>query len=385
MITAATAWVLALIGFGLSWSSSPAAEGARGTAEVTVIIDEGDLLAVTTEDGSHVSYEITATIDGGGFLRRGGRAISDSFPISEVLEYTSVQPGGHMVSVTLTDLESGRVRREEAEVFVDTYSSDLWTSGAIRREPEGPVRASGYINLSWNVYIPEGAESPRAAYALLDRSTESVREGWFESSTSEDGVISYTARILLNGLPKGRYRITAAALGGDEVVASASSSISLLDSWDIWGDDPEVTSTLIRPIASSHELRELERAGGQGDRNSVMADFWNRRDPNPATRGNEYLQEYLRRLDYISREFSTTGILGINTDRGIVYAKMGEPDIIENFPFEVGDYPYITWEYFTPSLSVAFVDAAGYGFYELVEDWETVNRAFNAGEDWSQQ
>jgi len=383
MTTFATAGILALISFTLSWSSAPATESEAGSAEVTVIIEHGDLLAVTTEEGPRVSYEITATIDGGGFLRRGGRVVSGSFPISETLEYGSLQSGGHMVAITLTDLESGYVRREEAEIFVDTHGSDLWTSGAIRREPEGPVRASGYLGLSWNVYIPDGTESPSAAYALLGSDTETVREGWFESSTNDEGTVAYTARVLLNGLPKGRYRITAAALNGDEVVASASSSVSLLDSWDVWGDDPELTSTLIRPIASSHELRELERAGGQGDRNSVMADFWNRRDPNPATRGNEYLQEYLRRLDYIAREFSTTGILGINTDRGIVYAKMGEPDIISDYPFEIGEYPFITWEYFSPSLDVTFVDEDGYGFYELVEDWETVNRAFNAGEDWS--
>jgi GWxTD domain-containing protein len=250
--------------------------------------------------------------------------------------------------------------------------------------PEGPVRASGSIGIAWNVYVPDGAESPRGAFALLNSATEVVREGWFEGAANDDGVVSFSADVLLNGLPKGRYRITAAALNGDELVASASSSVSLLESWDIWGDDPEVTSTLIRPIASASELRELSRAGGQGDRNSVMADFWNRRDPNPATRANEYLQEYLRRLDHIAREFTTTGVQGINTDRGIVYAKMGEPDITASYPFEVGDYPYITWEYFTPSLSVTFVDQAGYGFYELVEDWETVNRAFNAGEDWSQ-
>jgi GWxTD domain-containing protein len=168
------------------------------------------------------------------------------------------------------------------------------------------------------------------------------------------------------------------------VTASAGSSVSILSAWDIWGDDPGTTATLIRPVASSNELRELERAGGLGDRNSVMADFWNRRDPNQATRGNEFLDEYLRRLDYISREYATTGIQGINTDRGVVYAKLGEPDIVENFPFELGEYPYITWVYFTPSLSLTFVDQTGYGLYELVEDWDTVNRAFNAGEDWSQ-
>ena len=373
----------ALLGFSLGWSSTPASGDDTGAASVTVVIEESDLLAVSTGDGLRVAYEITATIDGGGFLRRGSDVVDGTFPMEEILEYNSLQPGGHMVAVTLTDLESGSVRRLEEEIYVDSFDDDLWSAGALRRSPDGPVRSSGYMQLDWTVHVPNGMDVPLGAYALLNSSTEVVREGWFQQEESVEGLVTFSARVVLNGLPKGRYRVTAAALLGENVVTSSASSVSLLDSWDIWRDNPDVTATLIRPIASTHELRELERAGGRGDRNSVMADFWNRRDPNPATRGNEFLQEYMRRLDYVSREFSTTGIQGINTDRGVVYAKMGEPDIIERFPFETGDYPYITWEYFSPSLSVTFVDEAGYGFYELVEDWETVNRAFNSGEDWT--
>jgi len=384
MTAAALIATASLFGFGLSWSSTPAETGGTGSASVTVLVEESDLLAVNTVDGYCVSYEITATIDRGSFLRRGSRNVSGSFPISEVLEYGSLEPGGHMVEVTLTDLESGAVNRREEEIFIDSRGGEFWTSGAVRIMPDGPVRAYGYVSLSWNVYIPDGHEVPRAAFALLDNSTEIVREGWLESELIDDGVIRYFGNVVLNGLERGRYRINTAALDDQIVVASAGSSISLLDAWDIWGDDPAVTATLIRPIASTGELRELERAGGLGDRNSVQADFWNRRDPNPATRGNEYLEEYQKRIDYISREFAAIGVLGINTDRGIVYAKLGEPDIIENFPFELGGYPYITWVYFTPSLTISFVDETGYGLYELVEDWDTVNRAFNAGEDWSQ-
>jgi GWxTD domain-containing protein len=373
-----------LFGFGLSWSSSPAQTGETGSALVTVLLEESDLLAVNSGEGFRVSYEITATIDGGSFSRRGTRNVVGAFPISEVLEYSSLEPGGHIVSVTLTDLESGAVNRREEEIFIDSRNGEFWTSGAVRVDPDGPVRASGNLALSWNVYIPEGSEVRRAAFALLDSSMEVVREGWLEGELVESGVVRYFGSVVLNGLNRGRYRLNTVVLADQVVMASASTSISLLSAWDIWGDDPDVTTTLIRPIASSNELRELERAGGLGDRNSVMADFWNRRDPNPATRGNEFLEEYQRRLDTILREYSTIGIQGVNTDRGIVYAKLGEPDIIENFPFEVGYYPYITWTYFSPSISLTFVDQTGYGLYELVEDWESVNRAFNAGEDWSQ-
>ncbi len=375
--------MLALTGFSFSWSSLPAQSGITGSVEVTVLIPEADLLSVSHDDGSMVFYEITATIDGEGFIRRSARVTDSSFPISEVLVFGSLESGGHTVAVTLNDLESGALSHRETEIYIDVSNSTLWSSGGVRIFPESPVRASGHVSLSWNVYIPEGEEMPPGAYALLDRATEVVREGWLIGERKE-GVVYYSADVALGGLEKGRYRLTVAALQGDDVVASSSSSIGLLESWDIWGDNADETITLIRPIASAHELREIERAGGLGDRNSVMADFWARRDPDPATRENEYLDGYLLRLDLISREFGTTGIRGINTDRGVVYAKMGEPDIVHDFPFELGYYPYTTWDYFTPALSLTFVDKDGYGFYEIVEGWDTVDRAFNAREEWSQ-
>ncbi len=385
MLVSAVLAMLALTGFSLSWSSMPSQSGESGSVEVTVLIVEDDLLAVSQSDGSEVFYEISATIDGEGFLRRTGTNADNSFPISEVLFYNSLDSGSHIVSVSLKDLESGAVSHREVEIFIDSSMRTLWSSGGVRISPDGSVRASGYVSLFWSVYIPDEEEVPVGAYALIDRSTDVLKEGWLtcEKSDEDEGVIYYSTDVSLNGLGKGRYRFTVAALQGENVVASSSTSIRLLESWDIWGDNADETTTLIRPIASTHELRELERAGGLGDRNSVMADFWTRRDPVSATRDNEYLDAYLIRLDIISREFSTTGIRGINTDRGVVYAKLGEPDIVANFPFEIDANPFITWEYFTPSLELSFVDNVGYGYYEMVQGWDVVDRAFNSREEWS--
>lgn len=379
-ITAAFA-VLALTGFDLSWNSLPAVTGEAGSAEITVSVDENELVAVHLNGNQAVSYEITATIDGGDFLRRGSRIENVSYPVSEVLVYESLESGRHIVSVTLTDIESGKTTTGAIAVFIDAVDGSNWSSGGLRISPDGPVRASGYVSLLWNVYIPCEEDVPSGAYALLNKDADVILEGWLASDNDVEGVIAYSSDVSLLGLEKGRYRFTVASLQRDSLVASSSSSITILESWDIWGDTYSETNALIRPIASVHELRELERAGGQGDRNSVMADFWASRDPDPATRGNRYLDSYLLKLDRISREFGTTGIRGINSDRGVVYAKMGEPDIVENFVFEHDSYPRITWEYFTPSLSITFVDRDGYGYYEIVEGWDVVDKAFNSREE----
>ena len=147
--------------------------------------------------------------------------------------------------------------------------------------------------------------NPQAAYALLNEDAEVVLEGWLTGEYIETGIVSFEKDISISAIQKGRYRFTVVALLEDSLVASSSSSITIIDSWDLWGNNSDETVTLIRPIASAHEIAELERAGGLGDRNSVMADFWIRRDPNPSTSENEYLEMYLTRLDLISQEFST--------------------------------------------------------------------------------
>ena len=378
--------MLALSGFTLSWSSSPSRIENTGSAEVTVNISEGELLQVSSDSGFTVSYELSATIDGENFIRQSNTLTNITFPVCEVLSYNSLVEGQHIVTVTLTDLESGAANSEEIEFIVDAVNSNLWSSSGLRITPDGIVRSSIIVKLLWSVYLPlpqsDLEVNPRAAYALLNEDAEVVLEGWLTGESTESGIVSYNKNISVSGIQKGRYRFTVVALLEDSLVASSSSSITIIDSWDLWGNNSDETITLVRPIASAHEIAELERAGGLGDRNSVMADFWIRRDPNPSTSDNEYLEIYLLRLDFISREFSTTGIRGINTDRGAVYAKMGEPDIIENHPFEIGNYPYILWEYFTPSLSLSFADYDGYGYYVMDESWSVVDRAFDLREEW---
>lgn len=107
-----------------------------------------------------------------------------------------------------------------------------------------------------------------------------------------------------------------------------------------------------------------------------MSQFWQEKDPTPMTPVNEYLDMYLERLDYIMEHFSTAGTIGIDTDMGRVYALMGEPDILEDMPFETDDIPYQVWTYFTPAITVVFADEYGIGIYELVTSWAEIRRAY---------
>jgi len=65
-----------------------------------------------------------------------------------------------------------------------------------------------------------------------------------------------------------------------------------------------------------------------GEREKFLDEFWKRLDPTPETAMNEVRDEFDRRVAYANAQFSffTKGML---SDRGRVYIKYGEPDVIE--------------------------------------------------------
>jgi GWxTD domain-containing protein len=206
---------------------------------------------------------------------------------------------------------------------------------------------------------------------MRDHDGVTEREGWMDLSRRE-GYFSGSVSLDLKGLEAGSYEILAALVADDQILTAARTDLNLLQSWDVWGDDPDLTETLVRPIARSSELNALEDADGPSNRRAVMAEFWQRRDPTPGTQRNEYLEIYLQRLDEIDRRFSAMNTMGINTDQGRVYALLGEPDIIQSSPMEDSTIPTQIWTYCSPPIEVLFVDRYGVGIYELETDWEEV-------------
>lgn len=370
-----------LTGFAVSWTTVPSGPVRSGSATVTVIIERDDLVTVFSADSGTARYEVTAEM-AGSFTRAGGQVGEEGFPVVEELVFEGLSAGVHALEASLLDLETGERVSQSVEVVIDSTNAETWSSAGLRITPSGTVRALGNMSILWDVYPPVGSGEIRAAYAILDHDLNIMREGWMEPSRRDDGIASYTCTISLGGLERGQYRVNTAAMDGPVIMATSSSSFRLLSSWDLWGDDMQETLTLIRPIASSREISELEGAQGTGQRQAVMSEFWLRRDPNPATRENEFLDTYRRRLDYIERTFTSGVTRGILSDMGHAYAKLGEPDMVEDHPFQTEGYPFQVWTYFNPRLTMTFVDRFGYGYYEFEGDWQDVERAFSLGEAW---
>jgi len=374
------AMVLAVItGFQVNWNIDPARGQDGGIVYISIQFTEEDFLFVIEDSDERAYWETIVAVDGDYTERNSGSFIRSELPLTEELSIQDIQPGMHLLSVVVGDLESGRSTEWEETIEVFMLDSTSWSSGSLQISGGAYQRASGITEVVWNVYPPqmEAAETDSlvAAYVLRNENGVTEREGWMEMVVSGDAYRG-VASLDISNLNAGKYELLTAFVSDGEITTASRTDLKLLQAWDVWGDDPDLTETLIRPIALSSELAELDNAEGPSSRRAVMAEFWLKRDPTPGNLQNEFLETYLDRLDYIDDNFTMLNTMGINTDQGRVYALLGEPDIIESMPFETSTMPTQMWTYCSPPIEVYFIDYIGCGTFELATDWEEVQDVF---------
>jgi GWxTD domain-containing protein len=143
-------------------------------------------------------------------------------------------------------------------------------------------------------------------------------------------------------------------------------------------------------IITAQERAAFLALSTDAQRDQFIEQFWQRRDPTPGTRENEYKDEHYGRIAYANEHFSSSlpppAGLGWRTDRGRIYILYGKPDEIEShpsggtydrpiqegggatktFPFEIWGYRYI--EGIGRDVLLQFVDANGTGEFRLTID-----------------
>lgn len=138
-------------------------------------------------------------------------------------------------------------------------------------------------------------------------------------------------------------------------------------------------------IITPEEKKAFEKLATDEERENFIANFWQRRDPDPETEENEFKEEYFERIAYANEHFAS-GIPGWKTDRGRIYITWGKPDGIESHPsggsydrpsYEGGGstttYPFETWFYrhldgIGDGIEIEFVDPTGTGEYRIARD-----------------
>lgn len=122
----------------------------------------------------------------------------------------------------------------------------------------------------------------------------------------------------------------------------------------------------IEYLSSEKELSFYKTLSDSG-KLEFLKRFWLKRDINPATPENEGLAEFIKRIKYVEKNFSTSFKKGYSSDRGRIYIKYGAPDIRERHQFEVAYRPYEVWEYYSfGGYIFIFSDLSGDGAFQLI-------------------
>lgn len=140
-------------------------------------------------------------------------------------------------------------------------------------------------------------------------------------------------------------------------------------------------------IITPEEKNAWKKLQTDEEREQFIEAFWRRRDPDPDTDVNEYLEEHYERIAYANEHFAS-GIPGWKTDRGRIYIMYGPPNEKESHPsggqydrpsYEGGGstttYPFEVWFYrYLPGIGsgidIEFVDPTGTGEYRIARNPE---------------
>jgi GWxTD domain-containing protein len=135
-------------------------------------------------------------------------------------------------------------------------------------------------------------------------------------------------------------------------------------------------------IITDEERKAWKKLATDEEREQFIEAFWRRRDPDPDTELNEYLEEHYERVAYANQHFAS-GIPGWKTDRGRIYIMYGPPHEKETHPTggnyerpsyhgggSTTTYPFEVWFYrYLPGIGsgieIEFVDPTGTGEYRI--------------------
>ena len=142
----------------------------------------------------------------------------------------------------------------------------------------------------------------------------------------------------------------------------------------IFRNDYETAVKMLKYLATSDENKKLEEAKTPEARRTAWDEFWRLRDDDPHDQVNPTKQEYFRRIRHANRNFTLMKREGWRTDRGRVYITFGEPDEVDDYPFELSSKPYQIWYYYriNPARQFLFIDEWGDGNFELQPPYDGV-------------
>jgi GWxTD domain-containing protein len=267
-------------------------------------------------------------------------------------------PGSEATFARLSDFKAaGNGGDDEAET-ADLAAEQDMSLALFQRRPA----------VRFQLYLDDRAAAPLDCdlfYEVADPNQRQVLYGKRRVTlTGKDD--SFILSFDVDDWDPGAYTINLRALGqGGVRDASASVVLNVDVTRAMLGRNFDETLEILSLIADREELRGLREASPD-ERVAAWSAFWKARDPDPTTLRNEALDEHLRRVRYVMRNFSTVQP-GWRTDRGRIYIRHGAPDRIERATDSRYQGEYEIWRYLSTGRVYVFYDMFGLGDYRLVQ------------------
>ncbi len=361
---------------------------------------------VKKQDRYTASYEVTVN-----FLTDDNASISEKLWTEEIsvplFEYTqskktfsytqrsvNISPGIYTMRAQVRDNESKKISFVVKKLIVGNYSmkelalSDIMMVSRISNEGDRrslTPNVSGNIgeennsfSIFFEVYTARDADSLMLHYIITDhKGREQLNKTQnYRSRGRRSQIIT---RFDSAQYSTGAYNLTVEVQSlietGDVLPAIKKRPFVVR-----WGNMPISISDLglaikqMRYIAKDNEYDDIEEAETEELRRKLFDEFWQKRDPNPATKQNEYMEEYYSRVEYANKHFSHYQA-GWKTDMGMVFILFGSPNNVERHPFDIDSKPYEVWSYYDFNRNIVFVDETGFGDYRLLTPiWDLLQR-----------
>jgi GWxTD domain-containing protein len=366
-----------------------------------------------TADGYQADYELAIVVNGNddkqieGQIKEGnikvatyGETQRGSDFIINLIKFTV--PGQDLtVLATLTDKLTGTTFEQKVSLDNRKYWTDYPALASIlfAREILPPDESSKFnrapgrviprvnrlfrsesdslISFYQEVYPGKGDEDYTSRVTRIYHRTK----GFVFADTVKYGKLSQTLlemqSIDISGLAPGDYELEVRIEGRrGKLYSKIVEPIEIeLTAESAFRNDYKTAVEMLKYLATHDEMKKFEKAKTPEERREIWNTFWKQRNADTRTVEHPTQEEYFRRIRHANRYFSVMKREGWKTTRGMIYISYGQPDEIDDHPFELAEKPYQTWMYYklNPPRTFLFIDEWGDGNYELQPPYDGRN------------
>ncbi len=212
---------------------------------------------------------------------------------------------------------------------------------------------------------------------ILNSKFDAVYRDTMTAAFKED-VVRQLRQASLSGMKAGAYTLEVILKGRREKPVEDMKEAF----WISWSPEALVKNDFdaaveqLKYIAGHSDMEKMRKAPTPEEKLKLWNEFWQAHDPTPGTGENELKEDYYRRIDIANQRYSVLKREGWLTDRGMILITYGEPDQMEDFPFEPDSKAYQIWYYYDASNArrFVFVDEWGDGDYRLQYPYDGLPR-----------